>query len=67
MNKMGSFVWLPLSKVVHVLQIWANMSKSVKVMYICAWENDVFYWALINSSPDIEELIIKKTADTAEI
>ena len=52
------------------LQISANMSKkskSIKVIYICTSENDMFYWALINSSQDFENLIIKNIADTAEI
>ena len=58
---------LILSKVVHVLQICANMSKSGKVIYICTSESDMLYWVLINSSQVIEDLIIKETADTAEI
>ena len=58
---------LILSKVVHVLQICVNMSKSVKVIHICTSENDMFYWALINSSQVFEDLIIKKTTYTAEI
>ena len=58
---------LVLPKVVHVLQICANMSKSGKVIYICISESDILYWALINSSQVIEDLIIKETADTAEI
>ena len=58
---------LMLSKVVHVLQICVNMSKSVKVIHICTSENDMFYWALINSSQVFEDLIIKETTYTAEI
>ena len=58
---------LILSKIVHVLQICANMSKSGKVIYVCTSESDMLYWALINSLQVIEDLIIKETADTAEI
>ena len=38
----------------------SKKSKSVKVIYICTTENDMFYWVLINSSQDIEDLIIEK-------
>ena len=69
---------LKLPKIVHFLQICADLSKkskSIKAIYLypcerpynALSENGMFYMGLSNISRDIEEQNIKKSAGLAEI
>ena len=69
---------LKLPKILHFLQICADhskKSKSIKEIYLnsskrphhALSENSMFYRGLSNSSPDIEEKNILKSAESAEI
>ena len=69
---------LKLPKIVHFLQICADLSKkskSIKAIYLYSSErphhalseNSMFYRSLSNSSRDIEEQNVKGSAESAEI